>query len=52
MPEENMRPITNPALVDAMTAFRADLKSRDNEKAFLQAAPRLRRSTSPKCFTS
>ena len=38
MPEENMRPITNPALVDAMTAFRADLKSRDNEKAFLQAA--------------
>lgn len=38
MPEQNMQPVTNPELVDAMATFRLDLTNRDNEKAFLQAA--------------
>ena len=38
MPEENnMKPVTNPELVEAMTVFRQDLSDREHEKAFLQA---------------
>lgn len=44
MPEQ-MKPVTNPVLVDAMATFKLDLANRDNEavfreheKAFLQAA--------------
>ncbi len=38
MPEQNMQPVTNPVLVDAMATFRLKLSNRENEKAFLQAA--------------
>jgi len=38
MPEENMNPISNPVLVEAMTTFRQDLTNREYEKNFLQAA--------------
>lgn len=40
MPEPNqpMRPITNPVLVDAMATFKVDLTNREHERAFLEAA--------------
>lgn len=37
MPEQ-MKPVTNPVLVDAMATFKIDLRNREHEKAFLQAA--------------
>ena len=43
MPDQNNnntipKPVTNPELVDAMATFKLDLKNRENERAFLQAA--------------
>ena len=37
MPEQ-MKPVTNPVLVDAMATFKLDLHNREHELAFLQAA--------------
>ncbi len=38
MPEGQMKPITNPVLVDAMATFKVDLTNREHERAFLEAA--------------